>query len=150
MRTLVLLALALGSLLGALMIHRQGSKAAAALDWPQVTGSVLDSRVETRAARGSAARQWDYKAVIHYRYTLNGRQYDASRRRYPEPGYSDNEAGEAAIAARYPAGQPVRVHVNPANPADSVLEAGRHWTVWAGMAMAILVAVIAIAVLVAG
>ena len=57
--------------------------------------------------------------------------------------YSTTEAPETEIAARYPAGSPVWVYVNPANPAESVLETGRHWTVWAGIGLALAVALIA-------
>ena len=142
MRWIVLTGLIVMALAGALMLYRQGEKAVANQDWRRVQGTVTESQVDQRAAR-SNERQWDYKAIIHYRYEVDGRPYAGTQRRFPEPGYSTTEAPETEIAARYPAGSPVWVYVNPANPAESVLETGRHWTVWAGIGLALAVALIA-------
>ncbi|MCP9760241.1 DUF3592 domain-containing protein, partial [Aquitalea sp. S1-19] len=47
-------------------------------------------------------------------------------------------SGAEARVAKYPAGSQVRVYVNPAQPAQACLEAGRHWTVWVGLALTLL------------
>ena len=91
MRWIVLTGLIVMALAGALMLYRQGEKAVASQDWRRVQGTVTESLVDRRAAR-SNERQWDYKAIIHYRYEVDGRPYAGTQRRFPEPGYSTTEA----------------------------------------------------------
>lgn len=135
-RTLFFLLLAALAGFGALMLQRQGDKAAAADHWRRIEGVVLSSDIDQRAARSNKDRQWEYKAIVHYRYAVDGREYDSARRRFPEPGYNLESEPEQGIAARYPAGSKVTVYVNPADARESCLEPGRHWTVWAGMTLA--------------
>ncbi len=143
-RTLFFLLLAAMAGLGALMLQRQGDKAAAAENWRRTEGTVLASGVDQRAARSNKDRMWEYKAIVRYRYTADGRLHESIQRRFPEPGYSQEIQPEQRIAERYPAGSKVTVYVNPANPAESCLEPGRHWTVWIGMALAGAVALFAL------
>lgn len=82
MRWIVLTGLIVMALAGALMLYRQGEKAVASQDWRRVQGTVTESLVDRRAAR-SNERQWDYKAIIHYRYEVDGRPYAGTQRRFP-------------------------------------------------------------------
>ncbi|NDV11948.1 DUF3592 domain-containing protein [Crenobacter caeni] len=118
-------------------LWRLGETGRAAEAWPQAVGEVTGSRVDTRLrpGGGDASRQEQYKAEIRYTYRYGGRDYQGATVAFPDPGYGQSLTQAEARAARYPAGTQVRVYVNPANPAQACLEAGRHWTVWAGLAL---------------
>lgn len=65
----------------------------------------------------------DGSRVVSYHYEVKGQSYTGRRYRYQGFGTSDQQWIEAYLD-QHPAGTPVTVRYNPANPADCVLEAG--------------------------
>lgn len=85
--------------------------------WPPVPCTVTESRVEeSRDSDGTT-----YKAVITGSYAYQGQEYGGARydfTNYSSSGYD----GKAAIVARYPVGTRTECYVNPADPAEAVLD----------------------------
>ncbi len=86
------------------------------LGWPEVDGVVSKSS-EKSVARRSAVD-------IAYQYSVDGRTYTADRYRFRYPLAVVRSRDVHMSVGRYPVGERVKVSVNPADPADAVLEAG--------------------------
>lgn len=121
-------------------LWRLGETGRAAEAWPTVIGEITASRIDSRLRRGGgdASNREEYKALVSYRYRYNGVDYSGANVSFPDAGYQQSTSGAEARVAKYPAGSKVRVYVNPAQPAQACLEAGRHWTVWIGLALTLL------------
>ena len=87
--------------------------------WEPVTGSVIATRIdEVRIGDGG----YQYIPMVTYRYVVDGMQYECEHR--PIGGhveYSLRRTAERRMA-RYAAGQPVQIRINPLQPAESALE----------------------------
>lgn len=140
-KVLFFLGLAALTLTAILLLQKQSEIAAASAAWPTVSAQIIDSRLEQRFSQQKEGSHDEWKAVIRYRYQINGQTFESQQRRFPETGFSQNQAGEAAIAARYPTGSTVTAYVNPSQPQQACLEAGRHWSVWVGQAMTLAICV---------
>jgi hypothetical protein len=70
-----------------------------------------------------------YRADIHYEYSAPGGKHFGDRvlcyYRWGFDGHSYNQAAENGVVLRYPVGREVRVHYDPAEPEESVLEPGQ-------------------------
>jgi Protein of unknown function (DUF3592) len=108
--------------------------------WPTTEGKILGSKVvgheETRTDDdGDESTSTVYRPDIRYSYRVNGADYAADtwkgRMRYSSgsPKYAER------AVARYPVGQTVTVHYDPADPGMGVLELGNHDG--AGVALAV-------------
>ncbi|MDL5055377.1 DUF3592 domain-containing protein [Oscillatoria laete-virens NRMC-F 0139] len=102
--------------------YREYRKTSASLAWPQTQGVVISNRVENQqyVDKNVRYRHW---AEIHIRYEWEGRVHDTgkpalSSRAYELPYWAKKEA------AKFPVGQQVTVHVNPADPSQAVVHAG--------------------------
>lgn len=101
-----------------------------ARSWPVVDGRVVSTtvRVDMPTGNSGATREareahWRYYPSITYRWVVDGRPHTGSRYQLgtTHPKLRQREEAQAA-AARYPVGSTVRVHYNPANPDQAVLE----------------------------
>ena len=109
------------SLIGWLMLmqgYEQLRQAHAIEHWPTTVGTIL--AVDVQAADGGDGTRW--RPQVTYAYTVHGRVITATR---ITPGKAPNIKDE--IEARDYVGQylpqtPVKVHYNPAEISDSVLE----------------------------
>jgi len=130
-------------------LWRLGRKADQSRNWPVAIATILESSVLQRTATvgGDHAGVSEYLAQVRYGYQVQGRDYQSSNRRFPQPGYGRNLQEAEQIVQRYPVGATVRSSYNPANPAEACLETGQHWTVWAGKAIALLIILIALGLL---
>ncbi len=107
--------------------------------WPQAPAQILESRLE-QVQHGSTRpgnRVW--QPHILYRYEVQGRSYVGERVGALTLG-SDFPSLVESVVRRHPAGSQTRVHYNPADPAEAVLEPtwGRpfaHGLIWAGLAL---------------
>lgn len=104
------------------------AQAAASVAWPTAEGQITVSRVErtNEAGKGKA----NYTAVITYQYSLDGQTFEGDRVWFGDDYSVSNEFASAFRAAvhRYPVGQAVKVHYDPAEPGESVLEPGPTWS----------------------
>ena len=93
--------------------------------WPTATGTVISSGVESSkmlsaASGGNKVAITVYRANVVYGYDAGGRSYRSRQIRREQ--ISGGEELAQGVAGKYPAGSSVRVHYNPSNPADAVLE----------------------------
>jgi hypothetical protein len=78
---------------------------------------------EQRAGRGSR-RYYQVRAI--YRYTVDGKGYESSSSSGGWVGAAETEKeAEQDLAVRYPVGREVIAYIDPADPADVVLERPR-------------------------
>jgi hypothetical protein len=91
--------------------------------WPAVDGVVLESRVDDASLE-------TMKPVLRYEYVVGGRKFVGFRVSYS--GYGVSRSAMEALLAPYKAGQTVRVHYEPDNPAHAVLNArgASDWLYW--------------------
>ncbi|MHA2225484.1 MAG: DUF3592 domain-containing protein [Candidatus Hodarchaeales archaeon] len=92
-----------------------GSKA-----WPSVEGTILFSEVQARRTSDVGT---NYFPVISYKYVINGRTYTGGRFGTSVQGMASRRSAERKIA-RYPKGKMVRVHYEPDNLGNALLEPG--------------------------
>ncbi|MCB9866046.1 MAG: DUF3592 domain-containing protein [Phycisphaerales bacterium] len=109
--------------------------------WPSVIGEVIRSSVRQRADHtppvhhGVAAGTWTYEPEITYCYTVEGTEYTASGVTATRVSTSRSASAESVVA-RYPVGRRVKVHYNPADPGEALLEPGLSWTATAPLLFA--------------
>lgn len=91
--------------------------------WPTVDGVVLESRVDHSNLE-------TMKPVLRYEYVVGGRKFVGFRVSYS--GYGVSRSAMEALLAPYKAGETVRVHYDPGNPAHAVLNARgtSDWLYW--------------------
>jgi hypothetical protein len=114
---------AAAGLVSTLSIAGDRRSASAAADWPQATGKIIESVAESHREMSAAGqpRMTVWSPRIEYRYSVAGRDYRSSHVAYGAI-VSGGKAMADKIVARYPQGQAVVVHYDPANPALAVLE----------------------------
>jgi hypothetical protein len=129
--------LVIGGLLlvgGFFLTYRVGKpirdQAAASTSWPVTDGRITASRVE-RVKQGGDGKA-TYTADITYEYALDGRTFEGDRVWFGDDYSASDASAFRAAVGRYPVGQAVKVHYDPAEPAESVLEPG---TTWSGSAL---------------
>jgi hypothetical protein len=114
---------------GAILI-RKGNRylrmAAAAAQWPVVTGKVISTDVVKRIDRSQDGPSTVFVPQVHYVYHADGASRDGrvirlglEHRGYPR----EQQARE--LLARYSVGSKVEVRYDPQNPAIAVLELGQ-------------------------
>jgi hypothetical protein len=119
---------ALGAVIFFFVFLRPLAKTLSARQWPVVACTVISSRVESHSGNKGTT----YNVNIFYRYIVNDREYRANRYGFLG-GSSSGYAHKAAIVARYPAGSTAQCYVNPADPAEAVLERGFTPGMWLGL-----------------
>jgi len=86
--------------------------------WPIISCEILENRVTREMRHG----EYRYVPFLRYRYIIAGRVYTSERIHLdPELTYDTFASAKSRLAA-YPAGRKMLCHVNPANPAQAVLE----------------------------
>ncbi|QDU85578.1 hypothetical protein Pla163_27100 [Planctomycetes bacterium Pla163] len=88
-------------------------------DWPQVTGTVTESFVETHESDDSAT----YSVQVRYLYSVDGVEHTGDRVAFTRWNHNDLGAAEA-VRKRYPVGASVVVFHSADRPQDAVLEPG--------------------------
>ncbi|MDO4245984.1 MAG: DUF3592 domain-containing protein [Deinococcus sp.] len=91
--------------------------------WPTTTGTVFRSGVAERGDR--------YAPDVAYRYAVAGTEYQGTQLQLTLfQSETSDRAAVAARVARYPLGESVTVHYDPARPARSALEIPAQAPVW--------------------
>ena len=101
------------------------------VEWPRAQGTIMLSKVRVLESYGSnGLLEYTYSADIQYRFVVQQREYTGAR-----VAYGDFSSGSSSrfeeIVARYPTGRQVEVYYLPSDPAECVLEPGRHVENWA-------------------
>jgi hypothetical protein len=96
--------------------YRRFQRAHATARWPHVSGRIVSTSVH----RGSA-RPDDQAADIRYEYEVNGCPYE-SRQLDLTGAFGGSGSRVAEALLRYEPGQKVRVHYDPQDPSQAVLQ----------------------------
>lgn len=134
-RALPAVALAAMSLFVALMARAAAAQAEAARHWPTTEGVIESSGVEALrmfSAGSEHTLRRMFRPDIVYRYHVGAAELKGSRLRFGGRFYASLDRLARHDAEAYPVGRRVRVHVNPANASDAVLEpvAAGLWLAW--------------------
>ena len=116
--------------LGALLLWlgwRRQQKVKASMSWPYVVGKVVAASVRQVVERGDAQTRdvTNYVPLVQYDYQVGGQNYQGNRLAFQEKAYSSQKKAFHLVAA-FPAGNPVSVYYDPANPQNAVLERQAH------------------------
>lgn len=111
--------LAFGLWMGGMMFGRPALRIIDAVDWSAVPCDILSSTVATHdGTEGST-----YSVAVTYRYAIDGRSYVGDRYKFVRMS-SSGRARKARVVAALPPGKQTTCYVNPADPADAVIERG--------------------------
>jgi len=99
------------------------AQALASRSWLSVPGAVVATEVRMKRSGMGRHQRVQYTPLVAYHYTVDGRAYQGTRIHFGMLVFGFEGPANRALAP-YPVGAPVQVHYDPANPADSVLEAG--------------------------
>jgi hypothetical protein len=91
--------------------------------WPTTEDQVIESRVERERSVGDSIDDQQYKAVVRYRFTIEGAEYISDRVAFGM-GSSNHRSDAKTTVDEYPVRKKVTVHYSPLDPSDAVLEAG--------------------------
>jgi len=108
----------------------------AARNWTQVPCEIVSSRVKTNSDSDGNT----YSVDIVYRYTYHDRTYTSNQYHFMT-GSSSGYRGKAEVVNRLPLGSQTTCYIDPANPADAVLERDANGELWFGLIPLVFVAV---------
>ena len=108
-------------------------RATASVGWPTAAGTVTESRVlhNTRTKRGRTSSSWS--PHVTYRYSVEGREFEAQRISFRVSGSSQSEA--QAVVDAHPVGTAVTVRHSPDDPSLACLEPGPGDWQWVPLAI---------------
>ena len=103
--------------------RRDKEKAQQSLNWPGVTGKVLEARIiESTSTDSDGGYTTMYRPYVQYEYEVGGTVYTGDKIGVGLVVSTSGSKKSQETVARYPMGSSVRVFVNPNDPADAVLE----------------------------
>jgi hypothetical protein len=100
----------------------------AARSWPAIPCEILSSRVQTHSSNKGST----YSVEVTYRYAIDGQTYTGARYRFMS-GSSSGYDGKAEVVSQLPPGTKTVCYVNPADPADVVLDRDMGGEIWIGL-----------------
>lgn len=98
--------------------------------WPTTDGEILSSNVRVDNDDDGTS----YFGDVTFQYFVDDIPYTSDNVSFGQYGSSDRDHA-ASIVARYPAGEGVTVHYDPADPETAVLEPGVTWSSYFLLAM---------------
>ena len=112
---------------------RDWDRASASVGWPTAAGTVAESRMHhrTHTNRGRTSSTWS--PHVTYRYSVDGREFEAQRISFRVGGWSRSEA--QAVVDAHPVGSAVTVHHAPDDPSLACLEPGPGDWQWVPLAI---------------
>lgn len=93
--------------------------------WPSVQATITLSEIAGEYT-DSVKSYWVVRPSIKYAYEVEGQAFEGDRLTFRsiKRSFGMAEHGLERLLNKYPVGQPVQVYFNPADPSQSVLEAG--------------------------
>ena len=88
--------------------------------WPTTPGEVIESELERHRGEDGTT----YSALVVYRYSLDGGEFESDRVWIGGNYSTSNRAEMQAVVREYPVGNRVTVYYSPDDPAQSVLKPG--------------------------
>ena len=99
-------------------------RAAASTAWPTADGRITRSELERFRDEGRTM----YSADVAYDYAVAGKTFSGGRVWFGDDFRSSSISTWRRLVDRYPVGMVVKVHYDPAEPGESVLEPGATWS----------------------
>jgi len=122
------MAICIGFMGGFCWLLQLGGKrlSAQSAHWPITKGSIVSSKVESyqssdSSSSGSMHYTTMYKAVVEYRYSVDGQEYHSTQISAGGEMTTSVKAVAEAQVAKYTKGQEVEVHYNPEDPVNAVI-----------------------------
>lgn len=108
----------------ALISNRRKSRIAASATWPSVSGTVMSNAVKIVGAvdPGAGTRAPTYSVDLHYRYTVDGSDYESHRIGWGTKSADREPDIPEAFVRNYPAGHAIDVFYDPADPATAMID----------------------------
>jgi hypothetical protein len=106
-----------------------------AAGWPVTPGKVVISSTETFYEWSDGQEQIFHAPVVEFTYQVHGHEY-RSRQITLGSKLAGTQSLAARIAARYPQGSAVKVHYDPANASNAVLQVASSLN-WLPLALAL-------------
>lgn len=113
---------------------RNTFQAVLATRWPTVQGTIESSRVEEQAVHISGGHGTAYIPKVSYTYQVAGLHYSGHRIYFTDGNALPFQAQK--IMEEFPAGAIVTVHIDPSDPASSLLQLGLYTTDFSGLGLA--------------
>jgi hypothetical protein len=101
-------------------------RAVASRGWPTAPGVVakVDLTTSTSSSSSRKTSSTTYAAELTIRYRVDRHEHATDQIRWGQTLGSGDPAEALVLALRYPEGQPVTVHYNPAHPEEAVVKPG--------------------------
>ncbi|MDE0935855.1 MAG: DUF3592 domain-containing protein [Mariniblastus sp.] len=100
------------------------TKAKASLEWPQVSGVVTASEIQSH--RGDDGTT--YSADVTFDYTVNDEKLSGDTVYFGDNVQTSSRSTPAKTVRKYPVGKEIQVHYSPESPDESVIEPGATWS----------------------
>jgi len=110
-------------------------KARSSLEWPAVTGTVLETHIDETSSKNSGQK---YIPVFTYRYVVADVTYENADYNIAGGPKLESRAEAEALQKQHPVGSSIEVRYDPDDPADALLEPGGEWFGWVLLAMGML------------
>ncbi len=122
------------------------SEAYMSSQWPTVEGEIVEAKVAARIGQpgDTLRRHVEYYIKVNYTYQIDNQWYKKSRYSLGsgdtvQSGFYDkSEARHWLQQSPWQVGRKLLVHVDPADPDNTVLSSGINWGTWMPMVMAVL------------
>ena len=100
---------------------------AASSKWPSVKGTIKKCEPIRSSSNEKNRHSTVYHARVIYEFTVDGKTFTGDQYSYGEPTQGSYSSADSA-KKQFPQGTGIKVHYDPADPRESVLEAGIIWS----------------------
>ena len=99
-------------------------QAKASLEWPQVSGVITSSKVQSRRDDDGAS----YSSEVIYDYTVDGEKMSGETVYFGDYVSSSSRSTASKTVRKYPIGKEIQVYYSPESPDECVIEPGTTWS----------------------
>jgi hypothetical protein len=100
------------------------TQAKASLEWPQVSGVITSSRVQSRRDNDGTV----YSSEVTYDYTVDGKKMSGETVYFGDNVSSSSRTTASETVSKYPTGKEIQVYYSPESPDECVIEPGTTWS----------------------
>ena len=100
------------------------TQAKASLEWPQVSGVITSSTVQSRRDDDGTS----YSSEVTYDYTVDGEKMSGETVYFGDYVSSSSRSTASKTVRKYPVGKEIQVYYSPESPDECVIEPGTTWS----------------------
>lgn len=100
------------------------TQAKASLEWPQVSGVITSSKVQSRRDDDGTS----YSSEVTYDYTVDGEKMSGETVYFGDYVSSSSRSMASKTVRKYPVGKEIQVYYSPESPDECVIEPGTTWS----------------------